>query len=144
MTDKMLIDFERAKHIRKLMLYAVAAPLVYETWGFGFSLKEMGENLQACSAHGRIDVTGFTVAELDALDFGRWSDDEGDPAKGLRLLPLWLYPYLKAGQELMSIDGSKLVLGDQYYKRDSGAPGYMDNDNRGGFLAYGVIPQVTA
>jgi hypothetical protein len=132
-------EYKKAKIIRHNLLYAVAAPMIYQSWGFAYGLKHAGETLDGLRETGRVDVTALDVEHLDALDFGLWSDEPDDPAHGLRLIPVWLYPFLKPGQTLTSIDGSTTVVGDDY--TNSSDPGYIDNDNRGGFIAYGVIPK---
>ena len=130
-----------AATIRQRILYGVSAPMVYKSWGFAYGMQTLAEQLERLSKVGLVDVTKLDVEHLDALDFGHWSDEPDDPARGLRVIPVWLYPFLKPGQTLTSIDGSTTVVGENYTEYADDNPGYIDNDNRGGFLAYGVIPK---
>lgn len=132
-------DFKTASMIRINLLQAVAAPMVYRSWDFGYKLKNLGQHLGEIPNLGRVNILNLDREHLDALDFGLWTDEQDDPVCGLRLIPLWLYPYLRPGQVLTSISGDHVTVGEYYTDPDK--PGYVDNDNRGGYLAYGVIPK---
>lgn len=60
---------------------------------------------------------------------GAWSDDEGDPARGLMLFPRSWYAAIPDGYELIDIFGQP-----EQFKRGS-----TSDDSRFGYLAYGVI-----
>ncbi len=66
----------------------------------------------------------MTDKQCEELGFGKW--EENNP---MRLIPLWLMPFLSDEIETESINGKK------YTKKSA-----IDNDNRFGCLAYGVIP----
>lgn len=73
----------------------------------------------------KIDPNDLTLAEINVLGFGIW--DKNSP---LKLIPVWLLPFLKEDFECESINGKKISkLKD------------IDSDQRSGFLAYGVIPK---
>jgi hypothetical protein len=59
------------------------------------------------------------------LDFGKWNEDNP-----IRLIPLWLLPFLASEFDCQDIIG----------KKHSKLP-EIDNDHRFGYLAYGVIPK---
>jgi len=69
-----------------------------------------------------------TAADLLDLGWGRWNDETE-----LHLCPLAQLPDLPDGIALHSISGAVAVKG-----RDP-----IDDDTRGGFIAYGIIPGQT-
>lgn len=74
------------------------------------------------------DFYTATDSDLAALGWRRWSDDSQ-----LRLCPADQFANLPRGIALWSISGTVHVKG-----RD-----YIDDDTRGGMLAYGIIPGQT-
>jgi len=72
-----------------------------------------------------IQPAEMTDKQLKELGFGIWSDKTP-----MRLIPLWLFPFLADEIATECIDGEKTTT-----KKSE-----MDNDNRFGCLAYGVIP----
>lgn len=74
-----------------------------------------------------VDITKLTAQQMDELGFGRWSANDT-----MRLIPLWLYPWLPEVMETKCIDGKVQTL----KKAD------MDTDNRYGYLAYGINPSL--
>ena len=54
------------------------------------------------------------------LGFGNWDGS-------LILLPEWVYPYIADGETLICISGETMVKGQDY----------IDQDTRGGWLAFG-------
>lgn len=72
-----------------------------------------------------IQPADMTDRQLDALGFGRWSSQSP-----MRLIPLWLFPFLAESLVVECIDGeTKLIKKSE-----------MDTDSRFGCLAYGIIP----
>lgn len=74
---------------------------------------------------GKVNIAELTADQMDDLGFERWSEENP-----MRLIPLWLYPFLPDEIEAECIDGKKSV----HKKVD------MDNDHRFGCLAYGIWP----
>lgn len=64
------------------------------------------------------------VAQLFAFGLGNWD------GKGLLLIPLHLFDKIPNGMVLTSISGEKKTKGKDY----------IDDDTRGGMLAYGILP----
>lgn len=126
-----LTTFEKAKAIKKTLLRLVGESLTYEKWSDDFKLsniKSINKTLETWSKeYGtfKINPNDLSEKEINELEFGKWSDDSL-----VRLIPIWLYPFLADEFESISISGSKhLKLSD------------IDNDHRFGYLAYGVIPK---
>lgn len=69
----------------------------------------------------------LTKEELLSLGFKKWDEDMPD----LLLIPLWIYDLIPSGTELISIDGSKVVKGQDE----------IDLDVRFGCIAYGLEVQ---
>ena len=88
---------------------------------------------RARSAGVRVNFADLTDAEAELLGFPLWSEETR-----MRMIPLWLYRHIAFGQTLTCIDGTTLVVAPNY--EEKGAEGYIDNDHRGGALAYGFIP----
>ncbi|UQJ95089.1 hypothetical protein IANJMKHF_00183 [Klebsiella phage CPRSA] len=70
------------------------------------------------------DPNELSLDELEELNFSRW-----DEHSGLRLIPLWLLPYIDPEAKVLCIDGNEVLFKD------------ADNDHRFGMLAYGVKPK---
>lgn len=54
---------------------------------------------------------------------------DGNDDGNFYLIPLWLFDYIKHGEKLTSIMGNTVKFGENF----------VDNDHRGGYLAYGWI-----
>lgn len=125
---------EKANTIRANLARHAAETAVYPSWDDAFCRKQAIDLVERLrNALGRISFEGMSTAEADAIGMGRWGEETG-----LRLIPLYLYPFLTPGETLQSISGRSDVVGDPYDV--PGEPGYIDNDHRFGCLAYGVIP----
>ena len=133
MSKEQLTTFEKAKAIRTNLLTRVGESLSYKSWSNEFRLsniQNINELLEIWEEnHGsfKIDPTDLSFDEMIELGFGSWS--EKNP---MRLIPIWLFPFLCNEFECESISGSK------YYKLSE-----IDNDHRFGCLAYGVVPKNT-
>ncbi len=73
-----------------------------------------------------INPTEFTKEEMISLGFGTWEDN------GMYLIPLWIYPFLKAEFKCVSISGEEIIFNKST----------CDNDHRYGQTAYQVKPYV--
>jgi hypothetical protein len=73
----------------------------------------------------KIDPTDLSFEEMIELGFGSWSEESP-----MRLIPIWLFPFLADEFKSESISGSK------HSKLSE-----IDNDHRFGCLAYGVVPK---
>lgn len=123
--------FEKCRAIKRTLLNRAAESISMKTWSDDFRLKNLYEIHTTVAGwekeYGsfKIDPNQLTEEELTKLEFGRW--EEGNP---LRLIPLWLFPFLAETLETISIDGTKhSTLAE------------LDNDTRFGCIAYGVIPK---
>lgn len=93
--------------------------------GDDFALKEIRsipESIKGASNFDAIDPNDFTVEELKELEFYLWNNSN------LYLMPLWMLPFIKEEVDLGCINGKRRI-----FRRDE-----IDNDERRGFLAYGV------
>ena len=129
MSEK-LTTFEKAKAIRNSILSRVGESLTYKSWTDEFRLSNIQDINKTLikweEEYGsfKINPTDLTIDEMKELGFQSW--DEENPIK---LIPIWLYPFLAEEFESESISGSK------HYKLSD-----LDTDQRFGCLAYGVIP----
>lgn len=103
----------------------------YKSWPADFADKNQREAEERV-ADIRITFADLTSSEAETLGFGLWDES------GLRLVPLWLYDHIAEGQELTCISGEKVVVGPDY--KTQGVAGYIDNDHRGGMIAWGFMP----
>ena len=122
--------YEKCCSIRRLILTRAGEVMNYD-WDAEFSkknIKEFPDDLKnRMNTRGNdffnIQPSELTKEEMTELDFGRWSKD--DP---MRLIPLWLFPFLAQDIKTECIDETKRIR-----KSD------MDTDHRFGCLAYGVL-----
>lgn len=120
--------------VRANFAVRAAEVAIYDNWSADFCKKQISEAVnRLVSSIGPIRLGDLTPAECDELGFGKWSDDSE-----LRLIPIWLYPFLSPGETLHCIDGSTDVVGAKY--ATIGEDGYIDGDHRGGMLAFGIMP----
>lgn len=125
-----MTTYEKCQAIRRMIMNRAAEVMVYESWGDDFAAKQIRKfpDDLAKQEHG-MDYFGIHPAEmtdkqLEDLGFGRWGDETP-----MRLIPLWLLPFLADEIETECINGEKITKKSE-----------MDKDNRFGCLAYGVIP----
>lgn len=124
---------DKIKRIQELLANKAGQFLAYKTWPDDFCRQELNElSNEIVKQLGRVSLEGLTKDEADMLGFGRWDEESS-----LRLAPIWLYPFLTPGEKLHSISGDSTIVGEDYTNHD--ATGYIDNDQRGGYLAYGVM-----
>jgi hypothetical protein len=135
-----MTTYEVCRWIRKAIVNRAAQVMAYASWSDEFATQEirdfpknvrdnetdkLGEGEVFQSAFG-IQPSDLTDDEMLELGFGKW--EEGNP---IRLIPLYLFPFLADEMEIEDINGEKSIM----KKSD------MDNDQRFGCLAYGVIPK---
>ena len=68
-------------------------------------------------------ISNMSISEAEEIGFRRWMDN------GLYLIPGCFYDLLPVGIELTSIMGNKVIFNGSN----------IDDDTRGGLLAYGVF-----
>lgn len=121
-THKDLTTFQKCNIIKTLLLTTVGEILSYDSWSDDFKLKHLNEG---APEEYKIDPNDLTEEEMNQLDFGRWFKEST-----LRLIPIWLYPFLAEEFESTNIFGMKCFKLSE-----------IDSDHRYGYLAYGVIPK---
>lgn len=85
-----------------------------------------------------IDINDLTDEECTLLGFGKWEIRDAFlerktvnlPSNNIRLIPYWIYPWISQRITAYSILADVITTKDE-----------MDNDTRGGYLAYGIIPK---
>lgn len=122
--------YEKCQTIRRVVVNKAAEVMTYN-WDADFAVKELRNLPDKIGMEDRgkelfdIQPKEMTEEQLEELGFLLYSEE--DP---IRLIPLWLFPFLAEKIETKCIDGKKL-----YSKYD------MDTDNRFGCLAYGIYPE---
>ena len=129
---KELTMFEKCEEIKNLWCKKVAEAFLYRKfWGDDYCLKEIFsvpqimKNWEKDYGSFEIQPCEMTDKELEKLGFGKWSE-----ITSIRLIPIWLYPFLPEKIKTISIDGSKCLKKSE-----------MDTDHRFGYLAYGITPK---
>ena len=131
MPNEQLTTFEKVKAIRRSLLTRVGESLSSESWPNDFrftNIQGIHKTLQKWEEKNgsfKIDPTDLSFEEMIELDFGFCSEE-----RPIRLIPIWLYPFLADEFESESISGSK------HSKLSE-----IDNGHRFGVLAYGVVPK---
>lgn len=121
--------YDICKWIRKAILTHAAEVITY-SWDAEFSrenLKSLPDKLKKAEGFRMIDPSDLTAEEMKDLGFGLW--DEENP---IRLIPLWLKPFLADRIKAGSIDNGE--------PREIETAS-MDDDHRFGCIAYGVLPR---
>lgn len=123
-----MTTFEKCQTIQRMLTNCAGACVVYTNWSDEFVARQLRELprdiLEEDAEFGQIQPAELTYAECNSLGFGRWTKNSP-----LRLIPLWLFPFLAEEIRTTCINGSKCLC-----KAD------MDTDSRFGCLAYGIIP----
>lgn len=121
-----MTEYQKAKRIRQYITQRAAEVMNYESWSDEFSTENIRNIPQKILENiGTVDVTSLTDEEMEDLGFTKWSQDNP-----MRLIPLWLFPFLPEEIHIQNFDGSKQIL-----KKSE-----MDKDHRFGCLAYGIPP----
>ena len=116
--------YEKCKAIRDVILITASEIMNYQSWNAEFGKKELLSISDDKRLLG-IDPYDLTEDQMINLGFKRWSKDTE-----LMLIPLWLFKFLADDVNVECIDGTKVDKKSE-----------MDNDNRLGCLAYGVVPK---
>ena len=117
--------YEKCRRIRKAIVNRAAEVIAYDNWAADFAARQIREVPDVLRQEP--ELTGIQPCELtseqcDELGFGTWSEDNP-----MRLIPLWLFPFLADEITTTCISGSVV------HRRED-----MDNDVRFGCIAYGV------
>jgi hypothetical protein len=118
--------FEKCKAIRRCLVNRAAEVMVYNNWSGDLAKSHIVGLPREAIDKLKLDDLILSGEEMDFLEFGRWSKESP-----VRLIPLWLFPFLPDVIETESILGEKATL-----KKSE-----MDLDNCFGMLAYGVFPK---
>ncbi len=121
--------YDICKWIRKAILTNAGEVIAYN-WDADFikkNLKELPEKLKKAEGFRPIDPSDLEDEEMKNLGFGIWSEENP-----IRLIPLWLKPFLAERIKAGSISG------EEPSEIETAS---MDDDHRFGCLAYGVIPK---
>lgn len=119
----MMSMYEKCCNIREFFLRRTAEALVYK-WSDDFAMgwiKEILPMLKNTIYNNEINPNELTREQLELLGFQTYENPNN------YLVPLWLYPFLNEEITLGCIDGTTITKKSE-----------MDNDNRGGMLAYFV------
>lgn len=122
--------YELCQNYRRIILNRAAEVMNYTSWDFEFctkQIREIPEFLKEKEGFALIDPNDLTEDQMKDLGFGLWSEENP-----IRLIPLWLFPFLKDEFSAGSIGDEPATM----IKKSE-----MDNDHRFGCLAYGVIPK---
>lgn len=126
-------EVEKIKRIQQVLAIEAGKHMVYSSsWSADFCrtrLEELRDEI--IKELGLVSFECLTGEELRDLGFGKW-----DEADSILLIPIWLYPFIAPGQKLWCFGGKPILVREDYTNPD--AEGYIDNDQRFGYLAYGV------
>lgn len=128
--------YEKLQIIRTSIANAAAAAVAYKhSWSYEYAMKHITQRCEAQRGalfhpmEWKLTRKEF-YQELNHEQrmefFGNWNDSD------FYLIPLWMFNYIKDGEELVSIMGGEVVKGPD-----------VDLDNRAGFIAYGFKPLAT-
>lgn len=123
-----MTTFEIAKNILRILTANAAETMVYDCWDDEFATKNIRRTVNQvikCDWFLPINPNDFTSKEMDELGFGTWSLESG-----IRLIPLWMHPFLADMFSCSSISETEPVV---RARKD------IDTDHRFGCLAYGVV-----
>lgn len=122
----MATDKQKLKHCLSYIPRNIMKPYAYlEYWGDEFTLDEYKRSCKAIldNIKESLDWNDIDEETANILHFGKWSDLNPK----FRLIPVYLYSIIPNGLKVQSIMGGTEVWN-----------GKQDNDNRFGFLAYGI------
>lgn len=131
MTQQRSRTFTLCDGIRRNILLRASETIQYNSWSDEFCRKQMLGMVDMLKSreYDNIDPTLLSYQEMDDLGFGRWNGNSP-----MRLIPLWLLPFLIDQFFCADISGKMCMR----KKTD------IDNDHRGGMLAYGVFSKEEA
>ena len=123
--------YELCKAIRRRITTRAAEVFSYGSWSDDFAtsqIREIPKSIIESDGFFQINPNTLTSSEMDELGFCRWSGDSP-----IRLIPLWLLPFLVDEFEAGCIDGGPV----KQVRREE-----IDNDHRFGCIAYGINPTI--
>jgi len=123
-----MTTFEIAKTILQIITNSASEVMSYVGWSDEFAagyLRRIPENVRKYDWFQPINPGDLSVEEMEQLGFRLWSKESG-----MMLIPLWLHPFLSDMIMCGCIDDTTPVM---RARKD------IDNDNRAGCLAYGVV-----
>lgn len=116
--------YQKCLRIRSAVLTGAGEAMAYG-WSPDFAVESLRQLVPAFEKDfGKIDPSDISGKESAALGFGQMRADSP-----VRLIPLWLAPFISGEVEVESITGEKSLFKD-----------VKSLDHRGGFIAYGVVP----
>lgn len=122
--DEQYTVLDRLTHVRHLMATRAAEGVAYKGWDDAYVRSKLRDSWKAgnpiVGTFTRADFASLTPEERGGI-LGNWDDK-------LRLIPLWLWPWIERGQEATTISGKTVTLTDE-----------TDVDHRGGWLAVGWV-----
>lgn len=122
----MATDKQRLKHYLSCIPTIIMEPYVYlEYWGDEITLYEYKRGCETILDNIKkyLDWDDIDEETANILYFGKWSDSNPK----FRLIPVYLYSIIPNGLKVQSIMGGTEIWN-----------GKQDNDNRFGYLAYGI------
>lgn len=128
-----MTEYEKALSIRRLLLIGISELHAYkDSWSKEYQLKSLGnvvpeiiKNLEESTEKRYVDVEKLTKNQMLDLGFRLWSEEHE-----FLLIPLWILPFLPERLTVCHLDGESEIVDK----------GELDNDHRGGMLAYGIMP----
>lgn len=90
-------------------------------------LTEIGNSIELVASN--FDWSNLTREKLIASGFANW-DTEVPEIGDIYLIPSYLYRHIPSDIKLVTVSGEIVKAGE-----------HLDNDTRGGYLAYGVIAE---
>jgi hypothetical protein len=128
-------DFQKASHIRKVLM-----TLVGENLSYNWNDKQQKENLHSINEFMvkwetqdgesyKVNPSKLTKSEMEHLNFPLWTEGNG---KSVYCIPIWLYNFLVDEWDGVASENDVDLV--KVYKKD------VDNDHRMGALFSFVIP----
>lgn len=114
--------YEQCKLIQRIILGRAAEVMNYTEWTSDYAAHKLRSIRADIKGIDTINISELTKAEALSLGFVQLNEHSQ-----ICLIPLWLYQFLPDGLDYESINGDKVTKVSN-----------IDNDNRGGVLAYGI------
>ncbi len=127
-----MTTFAKCKIIRSFILRRAAEVMAYTSWDAEFAASEIKnipkDLIRSCVKFevDNLNPSDLTAEEMKDLDFRVWLKDQP-----FRLIPLWLLPFLAEDLYVCDFEG----VFSHVRKSE------LDNDNRFGCVAFGVLPK---
>lgn len=106
----------------------IAESIQYTNWSDEFAREEVRSTTNNFLSALRKEVDFDHLSREDVINLGFRIWDTDDSSKELYLIPMYLLPIIPAGTEVVCITGERIIYDGKN----------MDNDNRFGYLAYGI------